>query len=234
MNIELWEELDFLNADGELKDVRERPKEIKGDLDKLSGFMEKFYAHCLADLRPKFQGENNCFYEAFSYAYWETYLKRKKNKAQYWSLRSLILPIIGVGGAGSVAVTGFITILNTLLANIQPFSEREYLSWLLAHVKIYLPPCLLFFTALVVVWFCVVCYQSELRRRDYRGTWVRHSMAYHRLNLSIVRCSSGMITEADFMKETMEILGNNLKQFEYNLRTWKEMVSESKETDASR
>ena len=107
MSVKRWQELGFyLENSGELSSSdKKRPKEM---LDKISDSEENMYAEYLSKLETYFTSEEEIvFYRAFSYAYWETFYKWKNNKKRFWNIKSLILPVVGVGGGGAALLTGF-------------------------------------------------------------------------------------------------------------------------------
>ena len=202
MSVKRWQELGFyLENSGELSSSdKKRPKEM---LDKISDSEENMYAEYLSKLETYFTSEEEIvFYRAFSYAYWETFYKWKNNKKRFWNIKSLILPVVGVGGGGAARFTGFFSRFSVGRYNKQGSFGGETVSsetlkqiasnfW--GVVSGYWVPCLGILIAWIVARLSLVSFREELKRRDYRETWVRHCITYHGLNTLMVRFLSAPI-----------------------------------------
>lgn len=188
--------------------------------NELQASAESMFKENLKYLENDFQGEQEkIFFQAFIHAYWETYYKRCKNKQWYWSAKSLILPVIGTGGSGIVVITSACTVFSSLLSSSSAAVSDSGFFQLIAFVKAYGIPCLILVVAALIMAFSITCLKAEVKRRDYRGTWVRHSVTYHNLNLMIIRYLSGLLDKNQFMEKTLEVLGNNVERFAYNSKT---------------
>lgn len=212
-----WQELGFLEESG-VQGIRNLSKKEQEEvLNKLSASMETWNTKCLAGMESVFStGQEQIFYQVFAHAYWEAYFKRKRNKAQYWNLKTLLLSAAGVSGAGAAVFGGIFTLLNTLLSH-EKLVSGETAAQLIPAVKAYGPLCFGVLAAFVLMRFSWACLRDELARRNYRETWVRHSVTYHKLSAAMVRFQSGMMGKVEFMERVMEILEGSVQQFEYNI-----------------
>lgn len=73
-----------------------------------------------------------------------------------------------------------------------------------------------------VAWFLMRRYQEAQKRRSYSETWVRHSVCYGRLHLTLQRYVISKHTEDDYVRlvdDTFAILEQNYDQFAANLST---------------
>lgn len=178
------------------------------EIDCLSASAEKLYEACLQDLKSKFQGEGKeLFYQSFENTYKQICYKRRENKKHYWSKTNLVLLILGTGGSGTIAVASLFSIVRNFFSALPEFDT------LLTAIQSCTPLLLPLFLALI---FLIVCLSAEFERRNYRDTWVRHSAAYHRLNIAMIRYLSNLTSEEDFMKEVLRILEANIERFECN------------------
>lgn len=169
----------------------------------------ELYETCLETLKSKFQGERKeLFYQSFENAYRQISYKNRENKRRYWSRTSLLLIVLGTGGSGTVAAVCLFTIAREL------FSASTESGALTAVIQSCVSPILIFLLALG---FLAACLFTEFERRNYKETWARHSAAYHRLNISMVRHLSGLTGEEDFMKEVLHILEVDIDRFEHNI-----------------
>lgn len=185
----------------------------KQEIDNLDISEEKLYEGCLQILKAKFQGEGReLFYRSFENTYRQIYYKRKVNKRRYWSTVTLVLLVLGTGGSGTVAAASLLSIVNTFL----PAMTESDGSSLVALVQSHSPLFLVFLLALGFLTFCLA---AEFERRNYKDTWVRHSTAYYRLNIAMIRFLSNLMNEDDFMKEVLQILETNLTRFEHGVNS---------------
>lgn len=181
---------------------------LKQEIECLNVSAVELYETCLQSLKLKFQGEEReLFYHSFENAYRRIYYKSRENKKRYWNKTSLVIFVLGTGGSGTVAAVSLFSIVRIL------FSVSTE-SGALATITQSCAPLLLPF--LLALGFLAACLFSEFERRNYRDTWVRHSAAYHRLNIAMVRYLSGLTDEEDFMKEALRILEADVDRFEHN------------------
>lgn len=181
---------------------------LKQEIEFLNVSATELYETCLQSLKLKFQGgERELFYQSFENAYRQIYYKGRENKKHYWSKTSLVMFVLGTGGSGTVAAVSLFSIVRTL------FSVSMESGALTAITHSCVPLLLLFLLALG---FLTACLFSEFERRNFRDTWVRHSTAYHKLNIAMVQYLSGLTGEEDFMKEVLRILETNIDRFERN------------------
>lgn len=249
MNIRRWQDLEFFSEDGDPKISNVDKKKPEIVLRKLSASEEDFYAECLLSLEDIFStGDEKIFYQAFAHSYWEVYFKRQKNKGRYWNFVSLLVSLVGAGG-GAVVLAGVLTfltnlfiLLNTILSNfveLKPSTAETTGIWDQGIVlaKIYWFPCCVLLVTILVAWgilrFILACFRHEAERRNYQEAWVRHSITYHRLNSAMVQFLSGMVEKPEFMKSVVEILGDNIKRFQNNMRVQKAASEETAQTGNS-
>lgn len=181
---------------------------LKQEIVRLNVSAEELYETCLQSLKVKFQGEKReLFYQSFENAYRQIYYKSRENKKRYWNKTSLVMFVLGTGGSGTVVAVSLFSIVRAL------FSVSMESGTLAVITQSCGPLLLPFFLALG---FLTACLFTELERRNYRDTWVRHSAAYHRMNIAMVRYLSGLTDEEDFMKETLRILEADVDRFEHN------------------
>lgn len=181
---------------------------LKQEIERLNVSATDLYETCLQSLKLKFQGEEReLFYQSFENAYRQIYYKSRENKKRYWNKTSLVMFVLGTGGSGTVAAVSLFSIVRALLS-----VSME--SGILAAITHSCAPLLLPF--LLALGFLTACLFSEFERRNYRDTWVRHSVAYHRLNIAMVQYLSGLTGEEDFMKEVLRILETDIDRFERN------------------
>lgn len=180
----------------------------KQEIDNLDTSAEKLYEDCLQTLKARFQGEGKeVFYRSFENAYRQIYYKRKENKNRYWSTAALVLLALGTFGSGTVAAASLFSIVKTFLLLLKESNG----SVMMAFVQTSSPLFLVLFLALG---FLAACLFTEFDRRNYKGSWVRHSAAYHRLNITMIRFLSSLMGEEDFMKDILRILEANITSFE--------------------
>ncbi len=169
---------------------------------------EELYESCLKALESEFQDDGEkLFYQLFENAYRQIRDKSRENKMRYWSWLSVLLLLLETGGSGTAVVS--------LLSIAQAISSDSEVSATLADaVRTY--ACLLvpLFLALALLIACVLI---EFKRRNYKGIWVRHSTAYHRLNIAMIRHLSGLTGEKDFMREALQILEADIAHFEHSV-----------------
>ena len=178
------------------------------EIDCSSASAGKLYEVCLQDLKSKFQGEGKeLFYQLFENTYKQICYKRRENKKHYWSKTNLVLLVMGTGGSGTIAAASLFSIVREF------FSALPESDTLPAAVQSCAPLLLLFLLALI---FLTACLYTEFKRRNYRDTWVRHSAAYHRLNIAMIRYLSDLTSREDFMKEVLRILEADIERFERN------------------
>lgn len=167
------------------------------------------YETCLDTLRLKFQGEEKeLFYRSFENAYRQISYKNRENKRRYWSKTALVLMVLSTGASGTAAAVSLFAIAREL------FSTSTQSGALTAIIQSCIPLILVFLLALG---FLAACLFTEFERRNYKETWARHSAAYHRLNIAMVRHLSGLTDEEDFMKEALHILEADIDRFEHNI-----------------
>lgn len=107
-----------------------------GITNELQASAESMFKEYLKDLENDFQGEKEkIFFQAFIHSYWETYYKRCKNKQRYWSVKALILPIIGTGGSGIAVITSACTVFSSLLTSSSAAVSDSGFFQLIAFVK---------------------------------------------------------------------------------------------------
>lgn len=69
-------------------------------------------------------------------------------------------------------------------------------------------------------WMIAYLYREMSENRQYKETWVRHSICYSRLHVALSAFVVSMQTDRDYeklVKDTFEILNQNLDQFALNL-----------------
>jgi len=201
---------------------RQAPKGRQTDhqekLNELSASLDSLRETCLNSMAHSFStDEEQIFYQAFVCAFWENYHKRKLNKNHFWSLKTLLISALGVSGAGGLILGGIFALLNTLVSLREKGDFDAELLQLIMVIKSHWLFCFLAVAACMAVWFCLVCFKRELARRNYRETWVRNSVAYHRLFLAMIQFQSNRIGKEEFMDRVFEVLESNLDKFEYNI-----------------
>lgn len=169
---------------------------------------EELYESCLKNVKSKFQEEGKAiFYQSFENAYRQIYYEARKNKKRYWNRTSIFLLVLGTGGSGTAAAVSLFSFVRILFS---VSAESDMLPDIaLSYAPLLLSLCL-------ALGFLMACLFTEFKRRNYKDTWIRHSVAYHRLNITMIRYLSDLISEEEFMKEVLHILETDVERFEQN------------------